>query len=133
MFDQAAAPTERNALTDWVLRGGIGVAFLLFGLEKFPSDPNGEWPRFFAQVGIGQWFRYLTGIVEVSGAALVLIPWTVNLGMAVLAVTMAGAAAIHVFVMHHPFNAIIPGAIGAIVAAVRFSRRPATARGTSTG
>jgi hypothetical protein len=44
MFDQAAAPTERSAVTDWVLRGGIGLAFLLFGFDKFPSDPNGEWP-----------------------------------------------------------------------------------------
>lgn len=84
-------------------------------------------------MGIGQWFRYATGTVEIAGAALVLIPWTVNLGLAVLTCTMAGAVAIHVVVMHHPLNAIIPGAFGAMVAAFWYSRhKQATARGDST-
>jgi putative oxidoreductase len=120
MFDNAGAAPERNALTDWVLRGGIALAFLLFGCEKF--DSNSEWPSMFAQIGLGQWFRYLTGVVEMGGAALLLIPWTVNAGLAALACTMGGAALIHVFVLHHPFNCVIPGALCAGLMAFLISR-----------
>ncbi len=108
MFEQATTGTQRNVLTDWVLRGGIALAFLLFGWDKFPSGPDAEWVRFFAQIGWGQWFRYFTGVAEMLGALLVLIPWTVTAGLGLLACTMAGAALIHIFVMHHPPNAIIP-------------------------
>ena len=123
MFDDAGAPPQRNALTDWVLRGGIALAFLLFGWEKFPSDANGEWPRFFAQVGFGQWFRYFTGIVEMLGAALVLVPWTVNIGLALLACTMACALVIHIFVLHHPLNCIVPSALCAALTVFLIGRR----------
>ncbi len=49
MFEQATTRTKRNALTDWVLRAGIALAFLLFGWDKFPSAPDAEWVRFFAR------------------------------------------------------------------------------------
>jgi putative oxidoreductase len=111
MFEQSKPPEQRNLLTDWFLRGGIALLFALFGKDKFPSGPGEEWVRFFAQIGLGQGFRYFTGIVEIPGGLLVLIPWTVTLGLAILACTMAGAALIHIFVMHHPFNAFIPSAI----------------------
>lgn len=123
MFEEAGAPVERNALTDWLLRGSVAAAFLLIGWEKFPSDPNGEWPRMFAQIGLGQWFRYCTGVVEMLGAALVLLPWTVNIGLAILAGTMAGAALIHIFVLRHPFNCVIPVAICSGLTAFLISRR----------
>ena len=81
--------------------------------------------RFFSQVGLGQWFRYVTGIVEMAGAVLVLIPWTVSAGLVLLASTMAGAALIHIFVTRHPSNAIIPLAILAALFAFWRSRREA--------
>lgn len=108
MFEEANAPAQRNSLTDWVLRGSIALAFLLFGRDKFNSAPGSQWVTFFAQVGLGQWFRIFTGVVEVLGAVLVLIPWTVSAGLALLACTMAGAVLVHIFVMHHPFNGVIP-------------------------
>ena len=37
--------------------------------------------KFFDQVGVGQWFRYFTGLVEVFGALLVLIPKTAQAGL----------------------------------------------------
>jgi putative oxidoreductase len=121
MFDNAGAAPERNALTDWVLRGGIALVFLLFGWEKF--DSHSEWPSMFAQIGLGQWFRYFTGVVEMAGAAFLLVPWTVNAGLTVLSCTMAGAALIHIFVLHHPFNCVIPGALCAGLTAFLISRR----------
>ena len=28
----------------------------------------------FHDIGVGQWFRYVTGIIEVTGAALLVVP-----------------------------------------------------------
>jgi uncharacterized membrane protein YphA (DoxX/SURF4 family) len=83
----------------------------VFGAEKLPSDPASPWVVFFARVGVGQWFRYLTGIVEIAGGVLVLIPWTVTLGLAVLACTMLGAVLTVVFVLGQPADTIMSGGI----------------------
>src|SRR4030095_4901457 len=81
MFEQTSLPESRNASVDWMLRGAIAIAFVIFGLEKFPADSSGSWVSFFQEVGAGQWFRYLTGVVEVLGGLLVLIPGTAMLGL----------------------------------------------------
>jgi hypothetical protein len=85
-----------------VLRAGIALAFALFGLEKFPSGADAHWVRFFDQVGVGQWFRYFTGI---------------------LATTMAVASAIHISVIRQPANEIITGGRCLGLAAFWWSRR----------
>jgi uncharacterized membrane protein YphA (DoxX/SURF4 family) len=99
MFEQATEGEPRNALGDWILRGGIAILFVVFGWEKFSEDPRSGWIRMFQEIGIGQWFRYFTGVVEILGGALVLIPWTVTAGLALLACTMASAALILTFVL----------------------------------
>jgi len=106
MFEQAAAPEPRNAIGDWGLRAAITLAFTVFGAEKFQA--HSMWPEFLQQVGWGQWFRYVTGAVEILGGLLVLIPWTATAGLALLAGTMAGAAVIHIFVLGHSGNCVIP-------------------------
>jgi hypothetical protein len=35
-------------------------------------------PRFRSEIGFGLCFRYFTGVVEILGSILVLIPWTVT-------------------------------------------------------
>ena len=109
MFEQASVDEPRNVLGDWIVRGGIAVAFVFFGWEKFPSDPGSEWVKLFQQIGAGQWFRYFTGVVEVLGGILVLIPWTATAGLALLACTMASAAFILIFVIGRPFDSVFSG------------------------
>jgi len=123
MFEQQHHSEFRGSLGDWVLRAGIALAFVLFGVEKFPSSPGAEWVRFFAQVGFGQWFRYVTGVVEIAGGALLLVPAAADVGLVLLAVTMAGAIAIHVFVIRHPLNSIVPGALLCSLVALLLVRR----------
>ncbi len=94
MFEQTTTSQPRSAISDWALRGAIAVAFTIFGAEKFDAP---LWAAFFRDVGIGQWFRYFTGAVEILGAVLVLLPVTATVGLALLAATMAGAALIHIF------------------------------------
>jgi putative oxidoreductase len=73
------------------------ATFLLAGGSKLAGvAPMVE---MFDKIGLGQWFRYLTGCLEVTGAILLLIPATVILGGALLAVTMVGAIATHLFIL----------------------------------
>ena len=124
MFEETAASQSRDKIGDWVLRGGIAMAFILFGLEKFPSGPDEPWVKFFDQVGIGQWFRYVTGVVEIVGGALIMIPPTVRSGLAILAATMAVASLIHIQ-LHHPANIIITGSLCIGLSAFWWARRQA--------
>jgi len=120
MFEEQAPSNSRGALTDWILRGGVAAAFALFGAEKF-SDP--QWVRTFQQIGFGQWFRYFTGVVEILGGLLVLLPWTVTAGLALLACTMFSAALIWIFILGQGANAIIPGAFGFALVLFWLNRR----------
>ena len=71
----------------------------------------------FEAMGIGQWFRYLTGSLEVAGAILLLIPRTSGLGALMLAGVMACAAMTHLFIVGgSPLGAIILLVVTGIVA-----------------
>jgi uncharacterized membrane protein YphA (DoxX/SURF4 family) len=107
MFEQAVSRDSRSSLTDWLLRGAIAAAFVTFGVEKF-TDP--QWIKMFQQIGFGQWFRYFTGVVEVVGGLLLLIPWTVTAGLALLACTMASATLLWATLLGQPANGIVTGA-----------------------
>lgn len=50
----------------------------------------------FAGVGVGQWFRYLTGIIEIGSAVLRGVPGRQAIGAGLLVCTMIGAAIIAV-------------------------------------
>ncbi len=53
-------------------------------------------------VGFGQWFRYVTGILELAGAVLIVVPRTRSIGAALLATIMLGAITAHLFILHVP-------------------------------
>ena len=54
----------------------------------------------FTQIGAGQWFRYLTGVLEVSGAICVLVPKYRFWAALQLAAVMMGATAVNIWVLH---------------------------------
>ena|SRR5438045_2894316 len=123
MFEQATLREPRNVLGDWILRGTIAIAFVLFGAEKFPSNPGSPWVKLFQQIGAGQWFRYFTGVVEILGGVLVLIPWTATAGLALLACTMAAAVLILVVVIGRPGDSIISVGLFIVLATFWWNRR----------
>jgi putative oxidoreductase len=115
--------TRTDAVTDWIARGCAAIFFLVVGLEKLSTNPDGSWVKLFDAIGFGQWFRYFTGALQVGGAGLLLIPCTATIGATILACTMLGAVATH-FYLGDPFSGIIPGAfLVALVILVLRSRR----------
>ncbi|HKT23992.1 MAG TPA: DoxX family protein [Terriglobales bacterium] len=107
----------------WVLRLAVAFIFVSSGLEKFGIGPGQEWIRIFAKIGLGNWFRYFTGALEIAGGVLLMIPFTAKGGAGLLLLCMAGAIVCHVFILGDPFSSIINlGLIVAIVAAARQRR-----------
>jgi uncharacterized membrane protein YphA (DoxX/SURF4 family) len=115
MADLTLLPEETHSrvnLADWMIRLGVAIVFLIAGAEKLSAtNPNSHWVSMFNQIGLGEWFRYFTGVVEVLGAALILIPRTVLMGVALLAVIMAVAAVIVFFVLGQRGESLFPALI----------------------
>jgi hypothetical protein len=71
--------------------------FLLAGGSKLFGA--GAMVVMFDAIGIGQWFRYITGLIEVSSAVALLVPSFAVFGAVALVATMIGAIATHLFII----------------------------------
>lgn len=110
-----ATPTKAVKITSWGLRILAATAFLAAGGAKLAGVPM--MVEIFDHIGIGQWFRVVTGLVEVAGAIAMLVPATAGVGSLLLATTMVFAVLTHLFVIGgSPIPAIILLAITATVA-----------------
>jgi putative oxidoreductase len=70
-----AAPSGRGravTIALWALQALLALMFAMAGLAKVFGDP--AMVQMFATIGIGQWFRYVVGALEFSGAVGVLLP-----------------------------------------------------------
>jgi putative oxidoreductase len=104
----------------WVLQIGAALMFLFAGTSKLLGVA--VMVQLFEAVGIGQWFRYLTGTVEVISALLLLVPSLAFFGAVALTATMIGAIVTHVFVVGG--NAMPAIVLLVVAGAVAWMRRP---------
>ena len=101
------------------LRGLLTLAFVgaggakLAGVEMMVGT--------FDAIGIGQWFRYVTGIIEIGSAVLLWVPGKLVLGAALLGATMVCAVLAHVFILGP--SAVPAIVLGLICAAVIYVHR----------
>jgi hypothetical protein len=110
MFELHENQTRRAVLRNVVEslpRIGVACLFVIIGYTKFNGDPNGEWHRIFELIGIGQWFRYATGGIQVAGGLLMFFRRSLAAGAGMLGCTMIGAALVDVFVLGSPL-ALVP-------------------------
>ena len=99
----------------WILQIAAAGMFLMLGFLKLSGEA--QLVGLFKAIGLGQWFRYLTGTLEVAGAILLLIPRTSGLGALMLVGVMAGAVVTHLFIVGgSPLMAIILLVVTGIVA-----------------
>lgn len=93
----------------------LTLAFVAAGLAKLAGAEM--MVQTFEAVGVGQWFRYLTGAIEIGGAALLWIRGREIYGAGLLACTMVGAVLAHLlFIGPSAVPALILGALSAVVA-----------------
>ena len=100
----------------WALRVLLAVVFAMAGLAKVFGDP--AMVEMFATIGVGQWFRYGVGALELSGAVGVPIPRLSGPASLGLVCLMAGAALTNLFVLGT--NPLLP--IGLLVASAVVAR-----------
>src|SRR5438046_7027124 len=81
----------------WMLQIGAAGMFLMVGFFKLSGDP--QMVGLFDAIGLGQWFRYVTGSLEVLGAIMLLVPPLGGLGALLLVGVMLGAVPTHLFVV----------------------------------
>ncbi len=81
----------------WLLAISLAGMFGLAGASKLAGAE--EMVVLFDTIGFGQWFRYVTGSIEVVGAVSLLVPRLASIGASLLAATMAGAAATHLLLI----------------------------------
>jgi uncharacterized membrane protein YphA (DoxX/SURF4 family) len=84
----------------WILAIGLALGFLLFGGIKLLSNPG--MVKEFQQIGLGQWFRYFTGLLEVSAAIGLLIPRVRFWAALQIVAVMFGATFTNVYILHIP-------------------------------
>lgn len=75
----------------------VAAVFFAAGAAKLVDAPM--MVEAFDGIGMGPWFRYVTGIVEIGSATLLILPGYAAFGSALLIPTMIGAALIHIFVI----------------------------------
>jgi putative oxidoreductase len=72
MKQPASTSPKWRAIVSWGLRVILSLAFLLIGATKLTGTANTV--EYFEAIGWGQWFRYLTGCLDVVGVVLLSVP-----------------------------------------------------------
>jgi putative oxidoreductase len=99
----------------WFVQIALAAMFLLAGGSKLLGAP--AMVTLFNTIGVGQWFRYVTGIIEVGSAIALLVPSLVVFGALALVPTMIGAVAAELFIVGDsviPPAVLLLGAIGIV-------------------
>lgn len=94
------APSLGVTILAWSLQVLLALVFLAAGGAKLAGIPM--MVQVFDLIGVGQWFRIVTGLVEVAGAVALLIPGAAAFAALWLACTMVGAVLAHLTVLPTP-------------------------------
>ena len=107
-------------ITLWIVSGLLALAFLGAGGAKLAGAA--AMVQLFGKVGLGQWFRYLTGLLEVTGAFGLLIPRYAFYAAILLALVMVGAVTTHLAIIGgSPLPAV---ALLALSGTIAYLRKP---------
>jgi putative oxidoreductase len=93
-----ASANRSKTVGFWVLKILFGLVFIGAGSAKIYGPP--AMVAEFDAVGLGQWFRYFTGALEIIGAIMLLTPKTTGFGALLLAAVCGGAFFAQLFALH---------------------------------
>jgi putative oxidoreductase len=103
----------------WATQVVLAGMFLMAGGSKLAGAP--AMVSLFDTIGLGQWLRYVTGVIEVTSAIALLVPSAAIYGALLLIPTMLGATIANVFVVHT--SPLIPLVLLAGAVVVAWARR----------
>ena len=122
--DFPAAPGRVKNAGLWLLQAASAAMFVMAGVPKLTGAES--MVHVFAALGLGQWFRYFTGVLEVVGAVALLVPVLAGLGALWLTAVMVGAVIAHLTVLGG--NPAVPVALLVAMAIVAWGRWERTGR-----
>ena len=103
----------------WLAQVALALMFLMAGGSKLAGVP--AMVSLFDAIGLGQWFRYVTGVIEVIAGVALLVPSAAIFGALLLIPTMLGAIVTNVFVV--PASPVMPLLLLLAASAVAWARR----------
>lgn len=110
----SVAPSTARTVVLWVLRVLVAALFLFAAFSKLSGQPM--MVEEFNTVGLGQWFRYVTGLLELVGGLAVLAPPISPFGALLLLCVDVGAFIAQISVLHQDWIHTV--VIGALLAAL---------------
>lgn len=122
--DFPVAPGKAKNAAFWFLQVAGAAVFLMAGLAKLTGAE--AMVQVFAAVGLGQWLRYFTGVLEVVGAVVLVVPALAGVSALWLTAVMVGAVVAHLTVLGG--NPAVPVALLVSMAIVAWGRWERTAR-----
>lgn len=108
----------------WVVQLFGATLFLISGLAKLSGDD--QVMQALAAIGIRQWFRYVTALIEFASAILLLIPALSGIGALLLVPIMIGAILAHLLVIGG--SPAVPIGLLIIASIVAWGRKETTLR-----
>jgi putative oxidoreductase len=116
-------PRRVGGVLLWAVQVVTALVFLFAALGKFTADP--QVMATFDALGLGAWFRYLIGALELLGVVALFVPRLAGLAGLAFAALMVGATITQLAVHLSPALPIVVLALSAVVAA---GRRASTRR-----
>jgi uncharacterized membrane protein YphA (DoxX/SURF4 family) len=107
----------------WVLRTITALGFLVAAAGKFTGDP--QIVAAFDAIGLGDWFRYLIGVLEIAGAVGLVVPRLVGAAALAFVALMLGATLTQLAIGASPVPPLVLLVCSAVIA---WARRSATVR-----
>ncbi|GGM83230.1 hypothetical protein GCM10012275_62320 [Longimycelium tulufanense] len=117
MSEQAVGARIGNIVL-WGLQVLLAAYFIYSGYLLFGDGLV----RKFDEIGFGQWFRYVPGVLEIAGAVGLLIPRLSGLAALGLSGVMAGAIGTELFLVDKG-DAMLPSILLVLSAVVAWFRR----------
>ncbi len=112
-------PSRAENIALWILQALLALAFLGAGFGKLSGQPM--MVEEFDKLGLGQWFRFFTGAIELSSAILLLVPRLTFVGAGLLVCTMTGAVVAHLLKLGgSPVPPLVLLALSGLIAWGRF-------------
>ena len=118
----------QRVIAVWVLRVVLGLVFLYVGATKLSG--TGSTVEYFAAIGWGQWFRHLTGTLDITGAIVLFAPKWTCLGALVLACSVGTGTLISLTVLRRdptwgsPMMVAVPLALTLLTVLLAWLTRP---------
>lgn len=121
----ATVATSRSTAANralWTLQILLGVFLVVASAgPKFFGEATAV--DMFLRIGLGDWFRYLVGALELLGGVGLLIRRVSGLAALGLVGLMVGAAYTQAFVLHGGALVVTPIVIGLLCALIAYARR----------